>query len=156
MRVYRICRSAFAESFDGEGARLYGGRWNPKGVRMVYAASSLSLATLEAFVHLSPRTVPRDFVYVAVDIPDDLAVEQWPADGLPSNWSESPAPEELQTRGRRWIERGSSAVLLVPSAVVPIERNVLINPMHADAGRISRQPPARFLFDVRMIQRLSS
>ena len=65
---------------------------------MIYAASNLSLAALEAFVHLSPRNVPRDYVYIAIDIPDDVAVEEWLPEQLPSNWNDTPAPEALQAQ----------------------------------------------------------
>jgi RES domain-containing protein len=149
--AYRLCRAAHAATaLDGEGARLYGGRWNPKGVRMVYAAGSLALAVLESFVHFSSTLLPADYVAVPVDIPDTLAVETWTAPMLPADWSDTPAPSTLQALGKRWVAAARTAVLRVPSAVVPIEFNVLLNPAHPDAAQIHSGPPEPFVFDPRL------
>jgi RES domain-containing protein len=149
--AYRLCRAAHAATaLDGEGARLYGGRWNPKGVRMVYAASSLALGVLESFVHFSSPLLPADYVSVTIEIPDSLPIETWVATTLPADWAQTPAPSSLQAMGKAWIQSGSSAVLRVPSAVVSLEFNVLLNPAHPDSARIRAAPPERFVFDPRL------
>jgi RES domain-containing protein len=147
--AYRLSRRAYV-ALDGEGARLFGGRWNPKGVAMVYSASTLSLAALECLVHFSPSALPTNYVSVAIEIPDDLKVEDWPASKLPKNWAETPGPASLQGLGARWVREARTAVLLVPSAVIPGEKNVLVNPRHPDAARVRGAKPLPFGFDPRL------
>jgi len=149
MICYRLCQRAFV-ALDGEGARLYGGRWNPKGTRTVYAASSLSLTVLESLVHWSSSILPHNYVSVAIEVPDDLGTETWDATDLPPNWRDTPGPDELQSLGKSWLAQRKTAVLVVPSAVVPTEQNVLINPAHPDAKRIRAKKPVAFQFDARL------
>ncbi len=137
---------------DGEGARLFGGRWNPKNVPMVYAASSIALAAFESFVHFSSSLLPLDYVRVALEIPDDVAMETWTPADLPASWDDPIAPAALQELGREWTVSGRTAVLRVPSAVVPAEQNILINPRHEGATRIVARPPEPFRFDTRLIK----
>lgn len=151
IEVWRICARRHARrAFSGDGARLHGGRWNPPGIALVYTAGSLSLATLELFVHLDPGNLPSDLVAISATIPDGVDLETISMDRLPPRWREYPAPETLQQIGERWAEQGRAAVLSVPSAVIPQERNFLLNPAHAQFSRIEAQVPQRFRFDPRM------
>ena len=151
MLVWRICaRRHASRAFTGDGARFYGGRWNPRGVPVVYTAATLSLAALELLVHLDPDTVPGDLVAVAGEVPDDLHIEQISVASLRRNWRGYPAPEELQMRGLAWVRAVKSAVLSVPSAVVPPERNYLLNPAHRDFTKIRIGKPEPFHFDPRL------
>jgi RES domain-containing protein len=112
VRVWRLARRAHA-ALDGEGARGYGGRWNSAGRRLLYTSSHLSLAALEALVHFDA---------------DALAMEQVSADILPIGWTR----QEFATRafGDEWLTAARTPVLIVPSAIVPEETNVLVNPAH--------------------------
>jgi RES domain-containing protein len=149
MRLWRICRDRWAVSgFDGKGARQTGGRWNRKGEAVVY--TSLALAALELFVHLDPSEMPDDLVTIALDVPDDVAIRRISKSDLPRNWRNYPAPERLKEIGSKWIRTGEELLMIVPSAVVPLETNVLINPAHADFARCSAGSPAPFHFDPRM------
>ena len=149
MRVWRLVAKAHSETaFDGEGAARYTGRWNPRGVRMVYTADSLALATLELAVHLSGARV----VYTAIEVDiadgnlDDLAPRQ-----LPRQWADDDAT--TQRVGEKWARSMSSLALRVPSALVDIrsgERNILINPAHPDSASIVEQQR----FDVVLDERL--
>lgn len=151
MITHRLCRERYAKSsLRGEGARLYGGRWNPRGERLVYTSSSLPLAALEAFVHFSSSILPRDYVHVAIEIPDSLEVETWIASSLPADWASTPPPSALAELGRQWIVAARAAVLRVPSAVVNEDLNVLINPAHPDAAKITIQKMKAFSFDPRL------
>ena len=127
MRVWRICRERYASSaFSGEGARLFSGRWNPKGVAMVYCSTSLALAALELFVHLDPSVAPEDLVSMAAQVPGDLAsIPRMDACELPAGWR---ATENLALReiGKEWIESRRSVALLVPSAIIDEEWNCLL------------------------------
>jgi RES domain-containing protein len=136
--------------FDGEGARLYGGRWNPRGIPVVYASETLSLAALEYFVHLEPELAPPGLLCAAAEIPSGLRSQTLAPAELPAGWREYPAGEPLQELGAAWVREGRSAVLYVPSAVIPHERNVLLNPAHPDFRRLRLRPPEPFSFDPRM------
>ena len=149
MRVWRIC-SKKHQRFDGEGARLYGGRWNHVGTSVVYTSGSLSLAALELFVHVDIDIAPDDLVAVQADVPNSLAMETIKIEGLPKNWRRYPAPEALQDIGTAWATKASTAILAVPAAVIPEELNYLINPAHRDFKRIRIQKPLPFHFDPRM------
>lgn len=138
MEAWRLTPLEYSDDpLSGEGAVLFGGRWNPKGLQVVYTASSLSLAFLELLVHTGTRTVPRRLRAIRIDIPDDCSVETLGVDELPSDWRGIPAPQSLRALGADWIRRSASAVLSVPSAVVPVEYNHLLNPQHPDFGMIS-------------------
>ena len=151
IEVWRICSRRHArDAFSGSGARLYGGRWNPPGVALVYTAGSLSLAALELFVHLDPADLPPDLVAISATIPDGVAVETIAMDSLPPRWREYPAPPATQEIGKQWASRGETAVLSVPSAVIPQERNLLLNPAHPRFSRVQVHRPERFRLDPRM------
>jgi RES domain-containing protein len=150
MQVWRLCRSQFAASaFDGEGAKLYGGRWNHKGLPLVYCSATLSLAVLEVVVHHRVPIPPHDFVAIPVDIPGRLKIETIRAADLTADWRDDPAPIHLQEIGSDWLRSLSSLVLAVPSVIVPLELNYLINPLHKDFARITIGPPQPCPFDLR-------
>ncbi len=149
MRVWRICSRAHRR-FDGEGARRYGGRWNHTGTSVVYTSGSLSLAVLELFVHVDIDTAPGDLVAIQVDIPDTLTIETVKIERLPRDWRRYPGPEALKDIGTAWASKASTAILAVPSAVIPEERNYLLNPAHRHFKRIRLRKPAAFRFDPRM------
>lgn len=150
-RVWRLCKRKHAASaFDGEGARLTGGRWNPPGLPVVYASETISLAALEALVHMDPDDAPEDLVVIPVDIPDDVAVAEVTARMLPNDWRSTPAPTRLQQLGANWTQTGKTAVLSVPSVLVPQERNCVFNPEHPDFARIRRGIPEPFVIDPRL------
>ena len=146
-RIFQRRHTAIA--LTGEGARLYGGRWNSKGKSVIYASQSAALAALEMLVHLqSPRPL-ASYLLVRLSF-DDALVEKLNAKRLPKNWRTYPAPRKLQLRGDRWIASRSSAVLQVPSAIVETEHNFLLNPTHPDFSSVRRARPKLFLFDPRL------
>jgi RES domain-containing protein len=148
---WRIVKTRFAERpFDGEGARLYGGRWNSVGVRMVYTAGSVSLAVLEMLVHLESSDLLPSYSLCAVHF-DETVMIRLDRSRLPDNWRDSPAQPELLMIGDAWIAARSSAVLEVPSAVVESESNYLVNPGHPDFASLVIDPPHPFTFDPRLL-----
>ncbi|HJR57811.1 MAG TPA: RES domain-containing protein [Vicinamibacterales bacterium] len=149
MRVWRLTTAAHA-ALDGEGARRYGSRWMPRGYAIVYASATLSLAALERLVHTDTDLVPSDLVAIAIDIRSGLSIDSIELSELPGDWRAYPPPESLAALGERWIRGGNTAVLSVPSAVIPAERNFLLNPAHADFRRCSHGPPEPFTFDPRL------
>lgn len=151
IQAWRIVKTRFsAEAFNGDGARLYGGRWNSVGIAMVYTAGSKSLATLELLVHLDSSTLLPNYSICPVRF-DDALVEVTDPSVLPRDWRQSPPPTSLQRFGDDWISRQSSVVLSVPSAVVPDEKNYLINPVHKDFKKLSIGTMEPFSLDSRLI-----
>ncbi len=154
MRVWRICKAEHAATaFSGEGALLYPGRWHHAGTPVVYGSESRALAALEQLVHLHRNRLPKSFVCFGAEIPDDLAVTRVRSRDLPAGWRRQPGPPELRDLGTRWAEAGETAVLQVPSAVVPGEHNFLLDPRHPGFGRIRVLGPEPFAFDERLTGR---
>lgn len=152
MRLWRICRALHvAEAFSGEGARLFGGRWNRQGLKVVYTSTSLALAAVETFVHLEPNLRPDDLVSIEAEIPKQVAIDRLDLISLPSKWNEL-KDESLRTFGDRWIDAGKTSALYVPSAAIRGEWNVLINPQHSDFRKLKIEKPKPFEFDLRMFR----
>lgn len=150
MLVWRIARAPYA-ALDGEGARRYGGRWNSGGVAVVYASTTLSLAALEYLVHVDPEDVPADLVAMGIRLPDDPPGERVRLSDLPPDWNRVPDHPACVARGDAWAREARTLLLRVPSAVVPEEENVLLNPRHPDAARIRVDRSRPFAFDPRLL-----
>ncbi len=149
--VWRLLAARYTDdAFDGEGARLFGGRWNHGGTPMVYTSSSLSLAALELFVHLEPETAPDDLVAIRATLPSELPIPKLTPAALPKSWRTYPAAESLKSLGTRWAQSRDSLALWVPSSIIPTERNLLINPRHPESHRIQVETVEPFHFDPRM------
>jgi len=150
--AWRLLKRRFTKhAFDGEGARLYGGRWNSPGTAMTYCSATASLAVLEIFANLNRSELAEDYVLISCSFPESL-VEVVESDVLPRDWRRSPGPIALQALGDEWIRNGRSAVLAVPSAIIEHEMNYLLNPAHADGHRIKRSRPESFTFDLRLLK----
>ncbi|TVP58397.1 MAG: RES domain-containing protein [Gemmatimonadales bacterium] len=149
--MWRLARAPY-QDLDGEGARLYGGRWNSVGTPVVYASSNLSLAVLEMLVHVDPEDLPRDLVAIQVQAPDPSSAEQIRLEDLPEDWADRPDHPACRTIGDRWAARGESLLLRVPSAVVWEEENVLVNPRHPEAGKVRIVSTRAFRFDRRLVE----
>ena len=150
--VWRLLTTRFAQSaFSGEGARLYGGRWNRKGMPMVYTAGSQSLAMLEMLVQDEP--LRARYVMVPATLPTNLKIERVTPAQLPADWRDLGARERLQAIGTDWARRRSSSALAVPSVVIPTETNYLLNPLHPAFARIEIGKPEEFVTDLRLIRK---
>ena len=149
LTVWRLLTARFARSaFSGEGARVYGGRWNRKGTPMVYTAGSQSLAMLEMLVQDEP--LRARYVMLPAALPKNLKIERVTPAQLPADWRDPGARDQLQAIGTDWVNRGSSAALAVPSAVIPSETNYLLNPLHPAMARIVIGKPQDFITDLRL------
>lgn len=149
MNVWRLCRRKYI-AFDGEGSRLAGGRWNRRGTAVVYTSATLSLAVLEYFVNLPRAAAPPDLVAVAAELPEDLPMTSVEEGALPRGWRKYPAPESLAEIGTRWAQESKTPVLAVPSAVVPREKNYLLNPAHPLFAGVRIGKPEPVVLDSRM------
>lgn len=153
MTVYRISKRQYIEDLTGEGARLYGGRWNPKGTEVVYTAENRALATVEFLVHMPMALVPNDIYLAEIQLPRTSKQEQVQIETLPGDWRKSPPLNELLQLGKDWIDRNDSLLLRVPSAVVQGEWNLLINPNHEMVKEITIASIEPVTFDDRLVNR---
>ena len=150
IRAWRIVDSKHAATaFTGDGARLFGGRWSPIGVPVVYTAESAALATLEVLVHLRRMSMLPSYVLIRCTFDEKLVSS---VKDLPPNWREYPAPPALQAIGEKWARSKQSAILRVPSVIVPGDYNYLLNPAHPKFGRILIGKPEKFVLDTRLMQ----
>ena len=148
MKIWRICKEKHKETaFSGEGALYTGGRWTPKGNLAVYTSESLALATLEVFIHTESNAIP--LISVRAFLAENITVEEIKIDDLPSTWQEESAYPSLQVIGEEWLRSKRTAVLKVPSVIVPFEYNDILNPKHPDLT-ISTNSSFDFKFDKRI------
>lgn len=150
MLVWRIVRPAYVENpLSGEGAERAGTRWTSAGIRVAYASTSRALAVLEMLVHVIRERLPLDAVLVPIEVPDDFIA------GVPhlsEGWNRLPYGPASHDIGDRWVAEGSSLAMFVPSAILPAERNILINPAHAHFRRIRIGKPEPHAFDRRLFR----
>jgi RES domain-containing protein len=148
--AWRVTKRKHARNaFSGEGAREFGGRWNNPGTAIVYTAQSQSLAALEMLVHLDSSDLLQKYVLIGVEFDQSLIRPVGPG-RLPRNWRSDPPPPEIRSVGDDWVLAASSAVLQVPSALIPGENNFLLNPEHHDFARLRFGKPLAFRFDPRL------
>jgi RES domain-containing protein len=152
--AWRIVKQKYpaAQAFDGEGARLYGGRWNSRGVSVVYAAGSQSLAVLEMLVHLDAADLLQSYVLFEVKIDAALMSALVEAD-LPLGWRSNPPPPGLREMGDIWAASHASVALRVPSSLIPEEYNYLLNPKHPEFGKLEFGHATPFRYDARLAER---
>lgn len=151
--AWRIVKRKHARAaFSGEGARLAGGRWNSAGTAVVYVSSSAALAMLEMLVHLGIEAALDHYVLFEVRFASS-AVEILDGGDLPRGWKRSPPSVATMRVGDAWVREARSAVLRVPSAVVPTEHNYLLNPAHPQCAHLWRGPRQPVRIDPRLLQR---
>jgi RES domain-containing protein len=150
MLAYRIAKRRYASTiWSGAGAKERGGRWNSKGVAVVYGSESRSLAAMEQLVHLLPPRLLAGFVISSIEF-DEKQVERLVITNLPSGWDRPAPPAALRKIGDEWVARNESVVLVVPSAVVRGEWNYLLNPAHDEFDALRKSAPVQFIFDKRL------
>jgi RES domain-containing protein len=151
LTAWRIVAAKYkSKAFTGDGARLFGGRWNNKGVAVIYTAGSLALASIELVVHLPSPKLLETFVRIPVRF-DPSLVQDLPAADLPREWQSRPISPKTKAIGDAWVRQQRCAVLKVPSIVVPEEHNYLINPAHPDFDKIEVGRPVIYHFDPRLV-----
>ena len=154
MRLWRLSGAAYATRFDGGYGLEHAGRWNERGRLVTYCATGPALRVLEKLVHVEDaELLPDDTMLIRYDVPGDLQVEESRLADLPENWR----ADQRMTRsiGSAWLDRASSCLLRVPSAIVPVrdadDRSILINHRHRDAARITISRIEEFVYDPRLL-----
>ncbi|MCF8253459.1 MAG: RES family NAD+ phosphorylase [Bacteroidia bacterium] len=151
MQVFRLSRNPYASDLSGMGAKQYGGRWNSVGTSMLYTASHASLAALEVACNSGGVLGLRGFKLACIEIEDKAEIIVWEKEDLSSTWNTYPAPYELAKMGDNWVTNFESLALKVPSAVVPYEYNILLNPLHPKFQKLVRILWVKpFTFDPRL------
>lgn len=152
MIVYRLTKPIYADHLSGKGAAIRGGRWNSKGVEVIYTSSNRSLAMAEVAVHLSLELLPDEYKMMSIYIPDDAKVSMIAPDHLDANWVHHPPKSSTKALGDQFVTENSSLLLKVPSVVTRGEFNYLINPYHTrfSESKIIKVEP--FLFDLRFLK----
>ena len=149
MIVYRIGKTRYAKDLSGEGARLYGGRWNHKLTACVYASESRALALLEYTVNINIEDIPRALSISAIEIPAAQIYELEEAE-LPGNWKLAPAPSSTKHFGTQLLKTTGKTVLKIPSAIIMQEFNYLLNPLHSSSKSFKIVEVKDFVYDVRI------
>lgn len=150
MLVYRIARERYT-ALDGEGARLYGGRWNSPGRAIIYTSSTRALAALEVLVHVTPRTAPSDLVLLTIEVDDAMAFDTIDVSQLPRGWRERVDVPACREIGDAWFDGATPRVLRVPAAPMPEEFNVLLAASLVAEGHAHIVEQRAFQFDPRLI-----
>jgi RES domain-containing protein len=135
---------------SGEGSARYPGRWNPRGVRVVYTSESLSLATLEILAHAEHLEMLNQYVALRVDVPT-TPITTFTLDDLPDDWQTHPPPDSTRLLGYDWFLAAETLVLQVPSVFIPSEHNFLLNPNHAAFTEVKVAEPVPLPFDARVL-----
>ena len=155
LTAWRLVRPKYGtrrDAFNGEGARLFGERWNSPGRRLVYVSLSLSLAALETLVHADRRRFERAYVSFKIHLPEARVLELRDED-LPEDWQTRAVSENARQIGDAWLSARASFALSVPSVLIPDERNYLVNPDHSQFSELAISDPRPFRFDARLADR---
>ena len=150
MIVYRLSKSTFSKDLSGKGAEKCGGRWNNKGIAILYTSDSRALCTTEIAVHTPLGNIPTDYEIIIIEIPDEIKIKELSLNKLPADWMRFPHSSTTQDIGNQFIKDGINLVLKVPSAIVQGEYNYLVNPNHKDFKKIKIKSIDTFSFDERL------
>ena len=153
MIVYRLSKGKHRLDLSGKGAELYGGRWNSKGIPMVYTSQSRALAFVELAIHIPVGIVPKDYFLISINVPDTVSIHKLPDTDLPPGWRSNPHSNSTQRIGDQFIRESKYLVLRVPSAVVQGDFNFLINPNHTQMKKVTIHKVEPFEFDSRFVAR---
>jgi RES domain-containing protein len=152
MVLYRITSKAYVRDLSGTGAFLYGGRWNKKGTRMVYASASLSLAALEIVANLSADNLDKSLYCAEIKLPKNLEITT--LENLPDNWNAFPYSDQTVSIGSKFIEN-NGLCLKVPSAIIPTEYNYLFNPLHDDFHKVKFLDARPLILEKRLVRNVA-
>lgn len=152
MIVYRLCKSKYSHDLTGSGAEKTGGRWNNKGVPMIYTSESRALCVAEIALHTPLGILPFDYEIVSIDLPGDMTVYRIKENELPANWLAMPHASQARKLGDFIIKQNKFLVIKAPSAVVPGDYSYLINPDHKDSYKIKILRVEEFNFEKRLVK----
>ncbi|MFD1064022.1 RES family NAD+ phosphorylase [Winogradskyella litorisediminis] len=150
MKLFRIAKQKYIKDFSGEGAKLYGGRWNKRGTRMLYFSTSLSLSVLETLVHFNQENAPDDLYYVEIEISNKLINTISNFSKLKAHLRDNPPHYSTQLFGSKWADKKQDLALAVPSAILLSESNIIVNPLHDAFSKIKTIKVNKLELDARL------
>lgn len=150
MNIYRLAKKEYIDDFSGEGARLYGGRWNLPGTPCFYASESSALCLLEFVVHYNKEVMPLDVVMAEIELPDDLKITDLSPEELPKKWDSIQLNYATQRFGTEFFKQFNSVGFKVPSVVAPFGFNYILNPLHEKFHQIKLISQKEFDLDGRI------
>jgi len=153
MIVYRLSKQAYINDFSGYGAEKTGGRWNSKGIPVLYTAASRALTVVEIAVHVPLGIIPVDYYVAAIEIPDKASMHRIEITDLPVNWNRNPFIKSTQLIADNFIKSNKHLIVQVPSATVIGDYNYLINPRHPDFKNVTIKSIDAFEFDSRLFKK---
>ncbi|RVU01926.1 RES domain-containing protein [Mucilaginibacter limnophilus] len=153
MIIYRLSTANYITDLSGKGAEIAGGRWNTKGIPVLYTASSRALAVIEVAVHVPLGIIPTNYAMASIQLPDDASIHEIAIDALPPTWTKNPFIKETQQLGDSFIKAGKFLALKVPSASVAGDYNILLNPRHKDFREVQIVKTEAFEFDLRLFKK---
>jgi RES domain-containing protein len=153
MIVYRLSKGKYYQDLSGKGAELYGGRWNSKGIAMLYTSQSRALAFAEVAIHIPVGIVPKDYFLISISVPDTAGIFKLADTEMPPDWRPNPHSDSTQKIGDQFIVESKYLVMQVPSAIVPGDFNFLINPNHSQIKEVTIDNVEPFEFDSRFVAR---
>ncbi len=148
MEVFRIAKDKYIKDLTGTGAKLFGGRWNPKGCAILYTSITRSLAALEYLIHLDPKTIPENLQIATIEIPEKY-ISKFNYEEFIKISGKKNATLIFKHEGKNWIDSNDSLALEVPSILIPEEKNILINPEHKSISQVVIRKVEPFKFDER-------
>ena len=149
MIVYRITNAPYKNDISGNGAAMYGSRWNSKGIYLLYTSQYISLSILESLVHLKSKEIPPTQYLLHIEFPDEKEIAELSYKKIKQNWHEE--FEYTQWIGDQFIQNKKSLALKVPSAIVPEESNFLLNPLHEGFKKVKIISSELLQLDKRLI-----
>jgi RES domain-containing protein len=148
--LWRLVPARHADKpLSGEGARLNGGRWNEIGTSVIYTSEHRSLAALEVLVHLNGTNPINRYKLLSYELHEKL-IQEIAASELPRDWRQEPPPYSTAQWGTEWAKKKASVAVAVPSAVIPEEKNIILNTEHPDFGKVTPGTATNFVFDPRL------
>lgn len=153
MQLFRLAKLKYSKDVSGKGAEIAGARWNSKGIAMLYTAQSVALATTEIAVHVPLGILPKGYVAITYELPEEIRVEELKETELPNDFSSIPHSYSTQVIGDEFVMGKRTLVLKVPSVVVPGDYNFLINPNHQDINKLVILDITPYEFDYRLFFR---
>ncbi len=153
MIVFRLSKKEYRDDLSGRGAEKVGGRWNNKGVSMLYTSDSRALCNSEIAAHIPLGNIPTDYFLISIEIPDSIKIQEIKISKLPKGWKKFPYLSSTKFIGDNFVKKKRYSILKSPSAVVQGDFNYLINPNHKDFGKIKIIKTEPFKFDKRLFKK---
>lgn len=152
MKLFRITKQKYAKDLSGKGAKLFGGRWNPIGVSALYCSETRALAVLELLVHTRNEILPKNLRIITIEIPTKFKSKIIQIENLPNDWNSLQTIEATQKIGKNYFNSNNCLGIKVPSAVIEMEMNIVLNPNFKNYHLLEIESIDKFILDKRLLR----